>query len=37
MKSGLELKAETAFTTLLRYPCLSEDAFTRAKDFVPER
>ncbi|CAN0057062.1 unnamed protein product [Scytosiphon promiscuus] len=37
MKSGLELEAETAFTTLLRYPCQSEDAFTRAKEFVPER
>lgn len=37
MKSGLELKAGTAFTTLLRYPCLSEAAFTRAKEFIPAR
>ncbi|CAM9729929.1 unnamed protein product [Ectocarpus sp. 4 AP-2014] len=37
MKSGLELEAGTAFTLLLRYPCLSEHSFTRAKDFVPER
>ncbi|CAM9573088.1 unnamed protein product, partial [Scytosiphon promiscuus] len=37
MKSGMELEAGTAFTTLLRYPCLSNDAFTRAKEFVPER
>ncbi|CAM9835267.1 unnamed protein product [Ectocarpus fasciculatus] len=37
MESGLELEAGTAFTLLTRYPCLSEDSFTRAKDFVPER
>ncbi|CAM9435860.1 unnamed protein product [Hapterophycus canaliculatus] len=37
MKSGLELEAGTAFTSLVRYPCLSEDAFTRATDFVPQR
>ncbi|CAM9461272.1 unnamed protein product [Ectocarpus fasciculatus] len=37
MESGLELEAGTAFTLLLRYPCLSEESFTRAKDFVPER
>ncbi|CBJ30458.1 cytochrome P450 [Ectocarpus siliculosus] len=37
MKSGLKLEAGTAFTLLLRYPCLSEHSFTRAKDFVPER
>ncbi|CAN0394924.1 unnamed protein product, partial [Ectocarpus sp. 12 AP-2014] len=37
MKSGLKLEAGTAFTLLLRYPCLSEHSFTRAKDFMPER
>lgn len=37
LKNGMEFDAGTAFTLLLRYPCLSENAFTRAKDFVPER
>ncbi|CAN0228567.1 unnamed protein product [Pylaiella littoralis] len=37
LKSGIEFEAGTAFTLLLRYPCLSEDAFTRAKEFIPER
>eukprot|EP00903_Cladosiphon_okamuranus_P007588 g7361.t1 len=37
LKGGMEFEAGTPFTTVLRHPCLSEDAFTRAKDFVPER
>ena len=37
LKSGVEHEAGTAYSLLIRYPSLSEDAFTRAKDFVPER
>lgn len=37
MKSGAEFEAGTAFTLLLSHPCRSEDAFTRASDYVPER
>eukprot|EP00752_Nemacystus_decipiens_P003173 g2936.t1 len=37
LKSGIEYEAGTAYSLMVRYPCLSEDAFTRAKDFVPER
>lgn len=37
LKSGVEHEAGTAYSLMIRYPCLSEAAFTRAKDFVPER
>eukprot|EP00903_Cladosiphon_okamuranus_P020514 g18832.t1 len=37
LKRGVEHAAGTAYSLMVRYPCLSEDAFTRAKDFVPER
>eukprot|EP00752_Nemacystus_decipiens_P003174 g2937.t1 len=37
LKSGVQVEAGTAYSLLIRYPSLSEGAFTRAKDFVPER
>lgn len=37
MKSGMELKKGTGVVALSRYVALSEEAFTRAADFVPER
>lgn len=37
MMNGLVLEKGTAFLTLLRYPCMSDENFTRSKDFVPER
>lgn len=37
MSDGVVLEKGTGVITLIRYTSLSEDAFTRAADFVPER
>lgn len=37
MNNGYIAKKGTGFLLLIRYPSLSEEAFTRARDFVPER
>lgn len=37
MQSGVIAEKNTAFVLLTRPSVLSEDAFTRARDFVPER
>lgn len=37
MKNGLNAERGTGFITLLRYPASSEEAFTRADEFIPER
>lgn len=37
MKNGFEAPKGTAFFLLTRYMALSEEAFTRAREFIPER
>lgn len=37
MKNGFVAERGTGFLLLNRYGALSEEAFTRGKDFVPER
>lgn len=37
MKNGVKAAKGTGFIALMRYSAVSEEAFTRASEFIPER
>lgn len=37
MKNGIKVDGGSGYVLLTRYAALSEEAFTRAAEFIPER